>query len=175
MDFDKIYKSNVALLMHITKSFGLSKEQGDEIVQDVFLKFHENNPNLESSKVKSYLAVMTKNLCIDLIRKKQFQKTDSSDQIEKINESEPIWYTDRHKNKLMHSVYKAAQEISANKGCEEFREYYVEGRSLAKIAAEKNTPKGTIQARVHRCRKKFEQRIKELIVNSDDSNVGGNL
>ena len=168
MDFDKLYKKNVGLLLHITQSFGCSKEAGEEIVQDVFLKYFDQQPDIPPTKVKSYLAVMTRNQCLDAIRRKKSHKTDLVDSFSDTDNLDPMWHNDPSRTNLLNSIYLATKEATEAPGCDEFKRYYLDGVSLVDIAEEQGEPRGTIQARVHRCRKKFEQRIRELVVQLSD-------
>lgn len=171
MTFDQIYQANVGFLLHIAKSFRLSDEQAEEIVQEVFLKFYEKKDEIPSDRIRPYLAVMTKNLCLDHYRREKVRKTDAVDTFEDKDQLSPLWQGDRSRGRLLHSVYQAVMEIADDDSTQEFRKYYLEGKTLVHIAKEQGEPKGTIQARVHRTRKRLESRIRQLITTIQDSHI----
>tara|TARA_R110001583_G_scaffold165450_1_gene318160 strand:+ start:238 stop:801 length:564 start_codon:yes stop_codon:yes gene_type:complete len=62
----KLYRSK---LLYISKNYISNKEDAEEIIQDVFLKVWSNK-NIQSN-VNGYLYAVTRNACLDYLRKKK--------------------------------------------------------------------------------------------------------
>ena len=67
--FEKIYRGYFSKVLSFVYRFSLSREDTEEVVQDVFLKLWEkrNSVNREK-KLDTFLYVIAKNLVIDRIR-----------------------------------------------------------------------------------------------------------
>ena len=63
-------------LYRFAVSYTGSKQEAEDIVQDVFLKLLSKNIAINSSSEKSYLFKMTANLCKDYLKSKRAKNTD---------------------------------------------------------------------------------------------------
>lgn len=70
-DFEQLYILYYPKLVRFSKEYVLSKEDAENIVQDVFLAVWEQKEQLFSiQNIPSYLFKLTKNKCIDFLRRK---------------------------------------------------------------------------------------------------------
>lgn len=67
--FETIYKLYYDKLIHISKNYLNSKENAEEITQNVFLKLWQNIDGLaELDNVSGYLFTLTKNACLNFLK-----------------------------------------------------------------------------------------------------------
>ena len=66
--FIEIYEAHKTPVYRLAYSYLKTREHAEDVTQSVFFKFYKNPPKDESN-IPAYLAVMTKNLSIDVLRK----------------------------------------------------------------------------------------------------------
>ena len=66
--FIEIYEAHKTPVYRLAYSYLKTREHAEDVMQSVFFKFYKNPPKDESN-IPAYLAVMTKNLSIDVLRK----------------------------------------------------------------------------------------------------------
>lgn len=70
-NFDQLYLLYYPRLVRFSKEYVLSEEDAENIVQDVFLIIWEQKHELSHiQNIPSYLFRLTKNKCIDFLRRK---------------------------------------------------------------------------------------------------------
>ena len=68
--FETIFKEHYNTLANYAYSILKSKENAEDVVQDVFVKLWQNSPDVVTTpQVKFYLVTATKNSCISFLRK----------------------------------------------------------------------------------------------------------
>ncbi|UOB17137.1 RNA polymerase sigma-70 factor [Abyssalbus ytuae] len=85
VEFDTIFNLYYDKLLFIAKNYISRPEDAEEIVQDVFIKLWKKKKDLNINiNLNGYLFKMTKNACLDHLRKKsrQLQKHGHYEQIE---------------------------------------------------------------------------------------------
>lgn len=81
-NFEKIYLTYFSKMKHFAKVYVLSKEEAENIVQDVFAELWEKgDARLEYANLISYLFVSTKNRCLNYLRHQTVVK-ESADKIQ---------------------------------------------------------------------------------------------
>ncbi|MEO9870932.1 MAG: sigma-70 family RNA polymerase sigma factor, partial [Ekhidna sp.] len=66
---ETLFKLYYDKLLHLSKNYLTREEDGEEIVQNVFLKMWEQREKLKDvSNINSYLHTMTKNACLDYLK-----------------------------------------------------------------------------------------------------------
>ena len=163
MDIAVIYRHERSRLLGIARRFGFSEEGAEDIVQQVFVKIMESPCLVATDKISTYMASMTRNLCIDLCRRERIRKTSCCDTRSLSEFSESMWYNDVPRRRLLELVYKAADDLSSDRCHREFRIYYLEGRSLKSIATQQGRPASTIQARVRRSRLSLASGLRQAL------------
>ena len=69
--FENIYNTCFNKLKHFAVQYVINEEDAENIAQDIFLYLWENNSLLETHpKLESFLFLMTKNKCINFLRRK---------------------------------------------------------------------------------------------------------
>ncbi len=70
--FDVLYELYAQKLFHIAFGYISTKEDAEEIVQDVFVKLWKQQEKIDSiSNMTGYLYKMTRNACLDFLRSKK--------------------------------------------------------------------------------------------------------
>ncbi len=74
-NIDVVYQNYCGLVFSIVKKYIKNRNDVEECVSDIFLKAYIRNEhyNPEKGSLKSWLATMSKNQCIDFIRKQKKQ------------------------------------------------------------------------------------------------------
>lgn len=136
--FNQLYKQHSASLILFATRF-VDPDIAKDIVHDVFIKIWENQEiDLNNPKIKSYIAVATKNLCLDYIRKthKTTYKGDDTDfEILMMELSDTHSILDLlildEQNK---SIRKAIETLPIN--CKQIlKAFYFDNKSYAEIAS----------------------------------------
>lgn len=145
--FDQVFKKYGDRLFGFALSYLKSKEETEELVQDVFLKIWENRKNLKKeSSLKSYLFTIAYHDMCQIFRKKQIHerfleersgKTDST-----INPEEQLEYkaTLEQVEKLIEKLPEKQRLI--------FIKSRKEGKSTKEIAEEMNLAPGTVDNQI---------------------------
>lgn len=78
--FEKLYKQFAGRLYHFALGFLKSKEEAEEAVHDIFIKFWKKKKDIRDREVfKTYLFVLAKNHLLNLIRDKAKMKYETFD------------------------------------------------------------------------------------------------
>ncbi len=70
--FKVLFELYYAKLLYIAQSYISSKEDAEEIIQDVFLKVWKKRKDI-TTNINGYLFKITKNLCLDYLRSKKYK------------------------------------------------------------------------------------------------------
>ena len=105
--FDILYKNYSKKLFQFAFSILKSREESENIVQEVFLKLWENRTRIEkNSSVKSYLFSIAYNSTIDLIRKKvkDSQFIEYLESLQEIYEEPDVNYEYKELTEKLHDI-----------------------------------------------------------------------
>ncbi|NLJ41229.1 MAG: RNA polymerase sigma factor [Clostridiales bacterium] len=81
-DIEKVYKMYADMLFRISYSALLSKEDAEDAVHEVFMKYLNRKPHFKSSEhEKAWLIRVTLNQCKDIGRRKKIRKYTPLDEI----------------------------------------------------------------------------------------------
>ena len=152
-------------------SFSLKMTKGDieetkEIVQHVFLRLWTSKRPYSSAQGKftNWLLTITRNIAIDLIRKKQknlgttqLELTDWGQMQDQQTEDVPQLVS---KKLLKQQIQEAKQHLSEPQQ-RLIHLLYWEGYSLSEIAKLEEKPLGTIKSRLHQTLKKLRNHLNE--------------
>jgi RNA polymerase sigma factor (sigma-70 family) len=75
MSLREIYEAHVGLIQFVLRSFRLSEEERDDLIQEVFLRLHPSKDRIDPAKIKGFLSITARNLAID--KDRQSRKTAS--------------------------------------------------------------------------------------------------
>jgi RNA polymerase sigma-70 factor (ECF subfamily) len=140
--------------------FTHSKDTAQELLQDVFLKVVDKAHTFQQrSKFTTWLYSITRNLCIDHLRRMRHRKTSSLDQplaagenqgmtlLDKISSDQPAPDRSAHANRLAELITKAVGDLSP-----EQREVFVlreqAGLAFDEIATVVDAPLNTVKSRM---------------------------
>ncbi len=74
--FEVLFELYYNKLLYIARNYISSKEDTEEIVQDVFVKVWKNRKNI-TTNINGYLFKVTKNTCLDYLRQKKHKLNSS--------------------------------------------------------------------------------------------------
>lgn len=163
-DFQSAYESYVSLVQFILKSFHFSQEERDDLVQDVFLRLFQTWDRIDSTKIKGFLSITTRNLAIDKVRQGRVRKTEAvGEDIALANKT--IWEQDLDQCAAISIAERFIHEIALKEGGEAFGLFYRDGLSAREIAEKLGESTGTITSRISRMRQKFKDELKLRLEN----------
>jgi RNA polymerase sigma-70 factor (family 1) len=156
--FDLVYKKYGDRLFGFALSYLKSKEETEELVQDVFLKIWENRKNLKKeSSLKSYLfTIAYHNMCRLFrnrkIHEKYREKIDVT-RVRSINPEEQYEY-----QTALEQVDQLIDKLPENQRAI-FRKSRMEGKSTKEIAVEMNLSPGTVDNQISLALKYLRKQI----------------
>lgn len=165
-EFKSIYDKYSHLLYYIVNKFNVPPQEGDEIVQEAFLRLFKN-PQVPKEKIKSFLVTTTRNLVYD--RAKRAETRLVTKNIDDLDDSQPdIKDNEKKCNDTQLSVVSSVvEELSQAKGGEFFGLFYNDGLSINEIAEKSGCTSSKVKVSIHRFRKKFKDKIKYLLETKD--------
>ncbi len=151
----KIYTPYLSTVLYNMAGSRLSKEDGEEIIADVFITLWKNADyiNMEKGSVRSYIAAVARNLALRRINKEciyvpleDVSATGKSDEIEDRILTDTLW-------DAVMSLGEVDSEI--------FVRYYKYGEKLKVIADTMGINISTVKTRLSRGRKKLKELLEE--------------
>lgn len=145
---EMLYDRYEKLLFSFSYKMLKQKELAEEAVQDVFMKLWRKNGiySEDKGKFSSWILTVTRNACIDLIRKQQkneveiLEKDLDYERTESIEET-VTWNEEREVLKQAVSTLTEEQQDIVDM-------FYFKGYSQSDIAERKNLPLGTVKGRI---------------------------
>lgn len=150
-NFERIVNTYADMLFRICMHYSQNRADGEDIVQQTFLKIIEKNIFFESPEhEKAWLIRVCINLCKDNLKSRRQNKTESFAAVENFGEVsfEPLYITD-HIRKLP-SKQKIAIYL-----------FYYENMSVKEIAEVMNEKQNTVLSHLNRGRNTLKKVLKE--------------
>ena len=149
--FIEIYERYKTLVFRIAFSYVKEREVAEDVMQSVFLKFYRKPPRDEEN-LSAYLAVVTKNLSIDFLRRKKIEKR-------------AILGIERDAS-LSHSVCDEWNVLQAVNDLPEkyssvIRLFYYGGLSVKEVAIALKVNENSVKKRLERARNKLKRMLEE--------------
>jgi|SRR5690625_20817 len=145
--FDEFYNKYAPFVLHIAQSVLADSLEAEDVTHDIFLDIYEKPQQYNAKKgtIKAWIAVKTRNLCIDRLRKK---KPLLIHKLELINHEAEV-HTELSVLLQIEKelILKALQEIP-KKQREVIYEAYFKGKTQVELAEKLNRPLGTIKSLV---------------------------
>src|SRR5690625_486367 len=143
--FEKFYNMHVSFVLQIATQIIGDYNEAEDVTHEIFLEVYEKPKQYKAERgsVKAWLAVITKNRCIDRLRKKKpllvqkLELLDSKDAIE-------TELTVLHKIEK-ELIVEALQQIP-KKQREVIYGAYFEGKTQKELAESLNRPLGTVKS-----------------------------
>lgn len=150
-DFDELVRMHSRSLYGYAYRFLRNQMEAEDAVQEVFIKIWNLGKKLDEYNSIAALAVtMTKNYCIDQIRKKKIIEDDyPKENIQSINSSPHKLLEDRESGEIMFSIIEGLPDIYK----EVIRLKEIEGFSYEEIAVKTNQNINTLRVNLSRARK----------------------
>lgn len=150
-DFERIVNSYADMLFRICMNYSQSTADGEDIVQQTFLKILEKNIIFENPEhEKAWLIRVCINLCKDNLKNSRNKNIHT--------EAEDICHTDRHIEKLY--ITDLVRTLPPKQKLAIFLHYY-EGMPVKEIAVVMEEKTNTVLSHLARGRKALEKKIKE--------------
>lgn len=141
-------------LYRFAVSYTGSKQEAEDIVQDVFLKLLSKNIAINSSSEKSYLFKMTANLCKDYLKSKRAKNTDDYDEvIEGMSTSDS--FTDDERQ-----LYDELMQLPDIQRVPVYLHFY-EGYTYKEIAKILQISESAVAMRISRGKDELKKRLEE--------------
>ena len=109
-EFNRIYNAYYKLLLHVAFDYLHSKNDAEDIIQDVFMKLYESRKQFNDDEhLKYWLIKVTNNKCIDHLRHiKNKEMLISNDHIDILNNQ------DNKEDSLQKRVQEAIDKLNIN-------------------------------------------------------------
>ncbi|WP_176736860.1 RNA polymerase sigma factor [Oligoflexus tunisiensis] len=165
-NFREIYEAHVGLVQFVLRSFRLSEEERDDLVQDVFLRLHQSLDRIDPLKIKGFLSITARNLAIDKVRQSQSRKTEAVGE-DIANLEATLWEQNTDRRAVIAVAERFIEEVARQPGGECFGLFYKEGLSVRDIAERLGESTGTITSRLSRMRQKFKDDLARKLAELD--------
>jgi len=146
-DFSEIYEQNVAFIYSIAYSYMHSREDAEDITEEAFVRLIEQARGFpENAQLRAWLAAVTRNLCINELRRRKRRIRD-----ERQPEELPLPAAHGRADSDLQSVMQAVQALP-----EKYRLplllFSIEGYSVRETADILKLNESTVRTRVARAR-----------------------
>ena len=163
--FRKTYQEQFNVVRHVLLKFPTLRNDLDDLLHDVFLKFFKHMDQIEVGRERPYLIVAARHTAIDQLRKKNVSRTET-ESFESDEPREALWESDSHHEMRIQALGKILDEIAETKSDGEcFRLFYRDGLSLKEIAQRCDVPAATVATRIARLRDRLKKRLRDQIEN----------
>lgn len=152
MIFIERYSPFVCTIIRNVANQKISDFDAEEIAADVFVKIWNNSENLKAESIKSYLAVIARNLAIDYLRKHKREVP-----IEKIELTDTINIEEETIHHIESEEVKKAIDELKPKSKELLLRFYFLYQPVLQIAEEMNITEASCKTGLHRARKELKE------------------
>lgn len=149
--FEDIFNEYSHLVAFIIYKYVKEKEDVEDLVMDVFIKFYETCLASHIANIKSYLASMAKNKAINYVKSKMNKDIVYDEDIVMEVEAASSNYQD-----IIDEISKYLDQEEVNI----IIMHNVYGYSFVEVAKKLNKPATTIRTKYHRIIKKIERQLK---------------
>lgn len=149
---EKLFKEHYRVLCHYAWQYLNDIEQAKDLVQDVFVNFHQRIStfanNQDEDYLKNYLYLSVKNSCFNLLKKrkvveKYWNEQNSKEEYELTTEINII------RSEVLAAIYAAIETLPQS--CQLiFKKTYIDGLSNIEVAKELNLSINTIKTQKQR-------------------------
>jgi|SRR5690625_1908726 len=145
--FNEFYNRYVSFVLHIATKIIGNRAEAEDVTHDIFLEIFEKptdyNPNKGS--VKAWLAVITRNRCIDRLRKK---KPILVNKLELLETKDTVKTELSVLLRIEHELIMEAMKEIPPKQREVIYGAYFEGKTQMELSKTLNRPLGTVKSLV---------------------------
>lgn len=166
--FKVVFELYYPKLLHIASHYISSSSDAEEVVQDVFLKLWKERKSLQiTTNFSGYLFTMTKNKCLDHLRKKsrQLKLHGSLEQIENWVNYKALSQTDTNSiiEKELYSQIQKAISLLPEKCKKVFIKSRLEGLAHKEISEELQISMKTVENHIGKALKHMRLHLQEFL------------
>ena len=155
LSFDQLYQLYATDVLRVAYYYLGSKEQAEDVTQDVFVRLITNAPDLEAGKEKAWLLKVTLNRCRDLWR---------SAWLKKVVLGHPAFECFPAPDEIGQTADRFALADAVNRLKPEFKEvvllFYYQGFGVTEISEMLQIAEGTVSSRLSRARSRLQKELK---------------
>ena len=155
LSFDELYRLYATDVLRVSYYYLGSREQAEDVTQDVFVRLIINHPDLEPGREKAWLLKVALNRCRDLWRGAWFRK---------VVLGHPAFELFPAPDEIGATADRYTLAEAVNRLRPEFEEvvllFYYQGFSVAEIAEMLGIAEGTVSSRLSRARTKLQEELK---------------
>ena len=153
-EFNRIYNAYYKLLLHVAFDYLNSKNDAEDVIQEVFMKLYESRKQFNDDEhLKYWLVKVTNNKCIDHLRHiKNKEMLISNDHIDILNNQ------DNKEDSLQRRVQEAIDKLNINDKTIIVL-YYYNDLSLKEISKVLSISEVNVKKRISRARIKLKSII----------------
>lgn len=136
-----------------------------DVTQDVFIKYWENYDDIDQDRAIGWLLRVTKNACIDVLRKRKTRRksvTVDSESLDRAESVTPSPHADAESSDFQSHLDQALDEVD-----EPYRSVIVlreiQDLKYKEIAEALDMPINTVKVYIHRGRKKLRKQLEEVL------------
>ena len=155
LSFDELYRLYATDVLRVSYYYLGSREQAEDVTQDVFVRLIVNHPDLEPGREKAWLLKVALNRCRDLWRGAWFRK---------VVLGHPSFELFPAPDEIGATADRYILAEAVNRLRPEFKEvvllFYYQGFSVAEISEMLGIAEGTVSSRLSRARIKLQEELK---------------
>lgn len=153
----RAWEAHADLVFFVARKFMKSRESAEDVVQEVFIKLATSGATIRDTKaLRGWLAVATRNACIDQIRRASKQVVTAPDELTGV--AAPESTAEAHEAEIQ-LVGDLLDEVAREPGGETLVLFYRDGVPVAEIARRRGEAIGTVTSRLTRLREKLRAKV----------------
>lgn len=136
-----------------------------DVTQDVFIKYWENYDDIDQDRAMGWLLRVTRNACIDVLRKRKTRRksvTVDSENLDRAESPQPSPHAETEASDFDDHLNRALDEVD-----EPYRSVVVlreiQNMKYKEIAETLDMPMNTVKVYIHRGRKKLRKQLAEVL------------
>lgn len=151
------WEAHADLVLFVARKFMSSRESAEDVVQEVFIKLATSGASIRDTKaLRGWLAVATRNACIDQIRRSAKQVVTDPGEFSEVVAPES---TATAREAELQLVGDLLDEVAREPGGDTLVLFYRDGIPVAEIARRRGEAIGTVTSRLTRLREKLRARV----------------
>ncbi|WP_141733606.1 RNA polymerase sigma factor [Oligoflexus tunisiensis] len=161
-NFKQVYEANVGLVQFAMSRFRFPIQVQEDLIQDVFLRYLEHAPNLDTHPPKSFLLAVARNLAIDYYRRQRRRHAERHLPMEEVMHELPHEDATEHLKQLL-AVQDFLQALRDDPKASTLVQYYDDDLSIREIAERNAESTATVSSRLSRQRQRYRMQLAEHV------------
>lgn len=160
--FESIYNATFPLVAFVLRKLRVPEADIEEMVQETFLRFHQNREKVEPGKEKAWLATTARNLAFDRFASDKRRKTTADSEAVARVET-PLWEAEPLADARIDEVRAFIEDHVRKTGNDILALFYLEEVPVKVIAERKGMAVSSVTSSLSRQRKEFNGRLRERL------------